>query len=106
VIYHTGSGTLRLSSGRAQGIILSAGSINIAGNFEFNGIMIAMGSMTITGTGNKVSGAILTGNADIADDVVLGDPTIQFSTCAIATALSNASRGVPLADRDWVQRWQ
>ena len=106
VIHYTGAGALRLSNGRAQGIILSAADINIAGNFEFNGIMIAMGSMNITGTGNKVSGAILTGNADIADDLITGNPVIQFSSCAITTVLTSASQGVPLADRNWVQRWQ
>lgn len=104
VVYYPGPGTLKLSNGRAQGIILSAGNIDIAGNFEFNGIMLALGSIDTHGTGNKVSGAILSGNANISDDDALaGTPTILYSSCAVQKALSGAARGIALRERSWAQ---
>ena len=104
VIWYSGSGTLKLTNGRAQGIILSANNIDIAGNFEFDGIMLALGSVDTHGTGNKVSGAVLSGNANISDDdAIAGTPTIIYSSCAIQKVLSAASRGVALKERNWAQ---
>lgn len=104
VVYYPGPGTLKLSNGRAQGIIISANNIDIAGNFEFNGIMLALGSIDTHGTGNKISGAILSGNANISDDDALGGtPTILYSTCAIEKALAGAARGIALRERSWAQ---
>jgi hypothetical protein len=95
-----------MSNGRAQGIILSRGDIQIAGNFEFNGIILALGAITTTGTGNKVTGAVISGNADISDDDMIGGtPTILYSSCTISQALKGAGRAIPLAQKSWVQRW-
>jgi hypothetical protein len=106
VVYYPGTGTLRLSTGRAQGIILSAGNIDIAGNFEFDGIIMALGSVATHGTGNKVTGAVISGNADINDDdVVAGTPTILYSSCAVQTVLANSAQGRPLTSRSWIQVW-
>jgi hypothetical protein len=104
IVYYPGPGTLALSTGRAQGIILSAGDIDIAGNFEFNGIMLAMGAINTHGTGNKVSGAVLAGNANINDDdTIAGTPTILYSSCAINMALKKSARGLALNERNWAQ---
>jgi len=104
VIYYPGPGTLKLTNGRAQGIILSANNIDIAGNFEFDGIMLALGSIDTHGTGNKVSGAVLSGNANISDDDAIGGtPTILYSSCAVQMALGHAARGVALTERSWAQ---
>ena len=90
--------------GRAQGIILSAGNIDIAGNFEFDGIMIALGSIDTHGTGNKMTGAVLSGQANINDDDTLaGTPTILYSSCAVQTVLAGAARGLPLTQRRFAQ---
>lgn len=106
IVYYPSTGTLKMSNGRAQGIILSRGDIQIAGNFEFNGIILALGAITTTGTGNKVTGAVVSGNADISDDDMIGGtPTILYSSCTISKALQGAARALPLAQRSWVQRW-
>jgi hypothetical protein len=106
VVYYPGPGTVKMLNGRAQGIIISAGNIDIAGNFEFTGIILALGAVSTHGTGNKVTGAVLSGNADINDDdVIAGTPTILYSSCAISTVLAGSARGVPLSDRSWSQRW-
>ena len=106
VVYYPSTGTLKMSNGRAQGIILSRGDIQIAGNFEFNGILLALGAITTTGTGNKVTGAVISGNADINDDdMIAGTPTILYSSCTISMALNGAARALPLAQKSWVQRW-
>lgn len=104
IIYYPGPGTLKLSTGRAQGIILSAGDIDIAGNFEFDGIMLAMGAIDTHGTGNKISGAVLSGNANINDDdTIAGTPTILYSSCAVSMALKNSARAIALNERNWAQ---
>ena len=104
IIYYPGSGTLKLTNGRAQGIIISANNIDIAGNFEFDGIMLALGSVDTHGTGNKVSGAVLSGNANISDDdAIAGTPTILYSSCAVQTALQYSAKAVALNERSWAQ---
>lgn len=106
VYYPSAAGTLKMSNGRAQGIILSRGDIQVAGNFEFNGIMIALGAITTTGTGNKITGAVISGNASINDDnLIAGTPTILYSSCTINQALKGSARAIPLAQKSWVQRW-
>jgi hypothetical protein len=106
VVYYPGPGTVKMLNGRAQGIVISAGSIDIAGNFEFTGIILALGSVSTHGTGNKVTGAVLSGNADINDDdVIAGTPTILYSSCVIQMVLAGTAKGVPLSDRSWSQRW-
>jgi hypothetical protein len=102
IIYYPGN--LRLQNGRGQGIILVAGDLAIAGNFEFTGIIITLGGVATTGTGNKVTGAILSNDASIGDDdTFAGDPTVQYSQCAIQTVLAGTATGVALTERKWAQ---
>jgi hypothetical protein len=104
IVYYPGNGTLKLSNGRAQGIILSAGDIDVAGNFEFDGILIALGAIDTHGTGNKMTGAVLSGNANINDDdTIAGTPTILYSSCAVSTVLQGSAAGLPLTQRRFAQ---
>jgi hypothetical protein len=100
-------GDFKISTGRGQGILLVDGNLEIAGNVEFDGIILALGAVTTTGTGNKITGAVLSASADIGDeDVFAGNPTVVYSSCAISMVLNQTAYGVPLARRSWVQRWQ
>ena len=94
-------GNMVLSTGRGQGILLVAGDLNVQGNFVFDGIVIVLGSLQTAGTGNKVTGAVLTMGTSTS---IVGQPDIFDSSCAIARALQYSVRAEPLWDRSWVQR--
>ncbi|HEV8612043.1 MAG TPA: hypothetical protein VGQ73_00950 [Gemmatimonadales bacterium] len=98
------AGDFRVQNGRGQGVLLVAGDLAIAGNFEYDGIIIVLGAVTTTGTGNKITGALLSNNAVIGDDdVFAGNPTVQYSQCAVTTALKAAAGGMALVERSWAQ---
>jgi hypothetical protein len=99
IIYSPGS--MVVNTGRGQGILLVGGDLNIQGNFIFDGIVIVLGSLQTAGTGNKVTGAVLTAGQSIS---IVGNPDILYSSCAIARALQYSVRAAPLRDRSWVQR--
>jgi hypothetical protein len=99
IIYSPGS--MVVNTGRGQGILLVAGDLNVQGNFIFDGIVIVLGSLQTAGTGNKVTGAILTAGTSTS---IVGNPDILYSSCAIARALQYSVRAEPLRDRSWVQR--
>ena len=83
IIYASGS-QLKMSGGaRGQGLLLIEGDLEITGNFEFSGLIVAKGGIKISGTGNKVTGALLAQDVDISDkNTISGNTTLQFSSCA------------------------
>jgi hypothetical protein len=98
------SGNLRLQTGRGQGVLLVAGDLDIAGNFEFDGVVIVLGEIVTEGTGNKITGGVMANNAQIGDlTTFAGNPTVLYSQCAIAKALRGTAKGYPLTERSWVQ---
>jgi hypothetical protein len=99
IIYSPGD--MVVNTGRGQGILLVAGNLNVQGNFIFDGIVIVLGSLQTAGTGNKVTGAVLTAGQSIS---IVGNPDIYYSSCAISRALQYSVRAEPLRDRSWVQR--
>lgn len=101
VIYRNGN--LKVQNGRGQGILLVEGDFEVRGNFEFTGLIIATGMMKANGTGNKITGGVLAQNADLDDIALIGDPVVNYSSCAISRALSASAAVKPLTDRSWVQ---
>jgi len=102
IIYRNGN--LRVQNGRGQGIILVEGDFEVRGNFEFNGIVIVRGEMRTNGTGNKITGAVLAQNAELGDETtIIGNPVINYSSCAVQRALNSNAALKPLAERSWAQ---
>lgn len=101
IIYSRGN--LRLSNGRGQGILLVEGDLTLAGNFEFNGIVIATGTFDASHGTNIVHGAVLSSNAQLDDMTLAGTPTVNYSACAVQRALSGGAHVSPMAGRGWVQ---
>ena len=101
VIYRNGN--LKVQNGRGQGILLVEGDFEVRGNFEFTGLIIATGMMKANGTGNKITGGVLAQNADLDDIALIGNPVVNYSSCAISRALSASAAVKPLTDRSWVQ---
>jgi len=96
VVHGTGS-QLKFAAGtRGQGIILVDGDFEIAGGFEWSGLIIVRGQMKITGTGNKINGAILTEGVNVATaGSIAGNAAVSYSRCAIDRAVTGSA--VPLA---------
>jgi hypothetical protein len=95
---------LKIQFGRGQGVLLVGGDLDIRGNFEFDGIIIALGQVKTEGTGNKITGAVLANNTEIGDlSTFAGNPTVLYSQCAVATALRGTAKGFPLTERSWAQ---
>jgi hypothetical protein len=104
IIYSSGS-QLKMSGGaRGQGLLLIEGDLEITGNFEFSGLIVAKGGIKINGTGNKITGALLAQDVDISDkNSISGNTTLQFSSCALNKAIQGSAFAEPIAYRSWAQ---
>ena len=102
IVYH-GAGTLKLQGGYGQGILLVAGDLWLSGGFEYVGLIIVLGEVKTTGTGAKVTGAILSNNFYGEQTTLGGNPALRYSSCAIGAALEGTSSGFPIAQRPWAQ---
>jgi hypothetical protein len=67
--------------------------------------VIVRGNFTTTGTGGHIYGGLLAANVDVEQTDVLGNATLNFSTCAIDRALAGIQPGAPLKSRGWVQAY-
>ena len=93
------------SSAAGQGILLVEGNLKLTGGFEFYGPVIVRGTVSTTGTGGHVLGALIAGNVKSKSGKVLGNALVQYSSCTLSRAVlnnSSLSRFRPLADRSWV----
>ena len=107
IIYAKGTSTskLNLTGGKGQGILLVDGDLEISGGFEFYGPVIVRGRIKATGTsgGGKLTGAVMAANVEIADNQVLGDATIKYSSCAVEKAIAGAANPRRITQRAWTE---
>src|SRR5205807_10258286 len=96
-------GDLKVTTGRGQGILLVDGDLTVAGNFAFDGAVIVRGGLKMSGTGNKVSGALMSASVNVDDNVALaGNTSILYSSCALISALSASAYPKQAKERGWV----
>ncbi len=96
-------GDLKVTTGRGQGILLVDGDFTVAGNFTFDGAVIARGGLKMTGTGNKITGAVMAASVQVSDDVALsGNTSLLYSSCALISALSASAYPKQAKERGWV----
>jgi hypothetical protein len=104
IIYASGTQVKMASNARGQGLLLVEGDLEIAGGFEFYGLIVAKGGIKISGNGNKINGALLAQDVAIDDqNTISGNTTLQFSSCAINKAVMGSAFAEPLAFRSWAQ---
>jgi hypothetical protein len=96
-------GDLRLSGGRAQGILLVEGDLQLSGGVEFYGPVIVQGRVESVGTGGHVYGGLMANQVDLDPTTLTGNSVAQFSTCAITRALNGTSIVQPVTGRAWTQ---
>src|SRR5439155_9025435 len=99
-------GDLKVTTGRGQGVLLVDGNFTVAGNFAFTGMVIARGGLKMTGTGNKITGAVMAASVDVTDNVALaGNTSLQYSSCALTAALSSSAYPKQAMQRGWVDMY-
>jgi hypothetical protein len=104
ILYGSGTQTKLAAGGRGQGLLLFEGDLDISGGFEWTGLIVAKGGIKITGNGNKITGALLAQDVAIDDqNVINGNSTLQFSSCALSKAIKGSAFAEPLGSRSWVQ---
>src|SRR5207253_7751244 len=96
-------GDLKVTTGRGQGILLVDGDFTVAGNFTFDGAVIVRGGLKMSGTGNKISGAVMAASVSVNDDVSLsGNTSLLYSSCALQAALQASAYPAQAMRRGWV----
>jgi hypothetical protein len=98
-----GLGDMRITTGSGQGILLVDGNLDMAGNFTFNGVIIARGTVTSSGTGAHITGGIMAATVALdSSSTIIGNSAIQYSSCAIQTVNSATSYPKQAIQRGWV----
>lgn len=98
------SGTLRLTKGRGQGVLLVNGDINLAGNFQWFGLIIARDDITKGNGTFDMWGSIMSRNGVVNDDnSITGNSSFNWSKCAVESALRGSAILTRTKQRSWVQ---
>ena len=101
-------GDLKINGDRGQGILLVSGSLEVAGGFQFYGLVIVRGELKTTGTGGHFNGTVMAANVAVggaltSNNTVSGNATFRYSSCALQSALRGSATPVPMRDRAWVE---
>lgn len=87
IIYYPGNA--HLTGGTGQGILLVGGDLSVQGGFKFYGPVIVRGNLKTEGTGGHFNGAVMAANVNLAENSVLGNAVVNYSSCAVESALNN-----------------
>lgn len=97
-------GELRLNNVDGYGILLVKGDLQLAGNINWNGIIIVTGVITSSGGGSNsknIQGQIYSGSSSLGDSSISGSVVIGYHSCNVKKALSSQ----PLKVADWKQSY-
>ncbi len=104
IIHITGTATLNNTQG--QGILLVDGDLNINGSYQFFGIVIIQGSLKTAGGGTTAAhfwGGVMSKDATLSIQSLSGKATLNYSSCAILSALQATSPVSMMRSRGWAQ---
>jgi hypothetical protein len=101
-------GDLKINGDRGQGILLVNGSLEVAGGFQFYGLVIVRGELKTTGTGGHFNGTVMAANVAVggaltSNNTVSGNAMFRYSSCALMSALRGSASPVGVRDRSWVE---
>lgn len=97
-------GSLKITGGSGQGVLLVEEDLEVSGGFEFYGPVIVRGTLKTTGTGGHFNGGVMAANVDLDDiSTVLGDAVVNYSQCAITSALVGTATPRLVAQRGWAE---
>lgn len=97
-------GDLHLKTGEGQGILIVEGNLKASGNFDFYGVVVVLGELYTTGTGNHMEGSVIVQGEGLLDSesTTLGNSLVQYSSCRVKRAFDGVLRPRPLAKRSWL----
>jgi len=101
---HLNNQGLKLQNVTGYGILLVKGDLELGGGFQWNGVIIVTGSVTLNGGGGSpinISGQIFSGTSTLTDVTVNGSNTIGYDSCKVKKAMA----GSPLKVVNWKQNY-
>ena len=101
VIYAPGD--LHISGGVGQGILLVGGALKVTGGFKFYGPVIVRGDLDTSGTGGHFNGGVMAANVNLAQNAILGNAVVTYSSCVLAEVMGGLSQPRPIGDRAWAE---
>ena len=106
IIYFRGTGTsTNISGGVGQGILLVDGDLIVNGGFMWYGPVIVRGHLSTQGTGGHFNGAVMAADVDFEQNSVLGNAVIDYSACAIQSAMVGAGIPKRVKQRAWAEMY-
>lgn len=101
---HFNNQGLKLQNVTGYGVLLVKGDLELGGGFQWNGIILATGSVTLNGgAGNPINiyGQIFSGTSTLTDVTVNGSNTIGYDSCKVKKAMAAS----PLKVVNWKQNY-
>ncbi|MDQ3696941.1 MAG: hypothetical protein M3373_02795, partial [Gemmatimonadota bacterium] len=77
-------GDLHVTGGSGQGILLVEGNFHVTGGFQFFGPVVVRGDLDTQGTGGHFNGGVMAANVNLAQNTVLGNAVISYSSCILS----------------------
>jgi hypothetical protein len=96
-------GDLQLTGGIGQGILLVEGNLHVTGGFKFYGPVIVRQDLDTQGTGGHFNGGVMAANVNLAQNVVLGNAVITYSSCILQKVLQSSALPTLMASRPWAE---
>jgi Tfp pilus assembly protein PilX len=94
---------LKLSNVTGWGILLVDGDLELAGGFNWNGIILATGAVYLNGGGGpnavNIAGQLLSGTSTVTDISLNGSNNVTYNSCYV----KNATAQAPLKVLSWKQ---
>jgi hypothetical protein len=91
----------RIEGGRGQGVLLADGDLELADGFDFYGVVVVAGRLTIAGAGTRVTGLVLLRHSPSDTARLTGVGSVALSRCAIARAAGRSTPLRPLSGQSW-----
>jgi hypothetical protein len=103
IIYVKGTADIQ-GNGRGQGILIVDGDLQINGNFDWLGLVLVRDDMNKGNGSATITGAVMARNVDMKDPSVWGgSQSVNYSKCAIESALRGSAILIRVRDRAWAQ---
>ena len=95
---------LKLNNVTGYGVLVVKGDLQMAGNLNWNGIIIVTGILKSTGggsNGKNIQGQVYSGTSALGDTAISGNIDITYNSCEVKKSLANQ----PLKVVNWKQSY-